>query len=75
MLGLLGLSAQKRKLRLGYALALVLVGCVFWQTGCAGSGSTPINMTTGTPAGSYAVTVMATSGAAQQTVSLTLIVQ
>jgi hypothetical protein len=75
VLGLLGLSAQKRKLRLGYPLALVLVGCVLWQTGCASSGSTPMNKTTGTPAGSYAVTVMATSGAAQQTVSLTLVVQ
>jgi hypothetical protein len=75
VLGLLGLGAQKRRLRLGYAVALLLVGCVLWQAGCASSGSTPINKTIGTPAGSYAVTVTATSGTAQQTASLTLIVQ
>jgi hypothetical protein len=75
VLGLLGLGAQKRKLRLGYAVALLLVGCALWQAGCAGSVSTPTNMTTGTPAGTYAVTVTATSGAAQQTASLTLVVQ
>jgi hypothetical protein len=72
--GFFGLGVPRRRLRLGYALTLLLVGCVLWEAGCAGS-STPISRITGTPAGTYSVTVTATAGAAQQTASLTLVVQ
>jgi hypothetical protein len=76
LLGLLGRAVPKRRLRLGYALAFLLVGCVLWQAGCASAESTPrVPTTLGTPAGAYAVTVTGTSGAAQQTVSVTLVVQ
>jgi hypothetical protein len=74
VLGLFGLAAPKRRLHLGYALAFLLVGCVLWQTGCAGTASrTPVT-SGGTPAGTYSVTVMGTSSA-QQTASVTLVVQ
>jgi hypothetical protein len=74
--GLLGWSVPKRRLRLGYAFAVLLAGCVLWQAGCASAGSSPqVTRTVGTPAGAYAVTVIGTSGTAQQTVSVTLIVQ
>jgi hypothetical protein len=76
VLGFLGLGVARRRLRLGYALALLLVGCVVWQAGCASAGSNvQAGSTMGTPAGAYAVTVTGTAGAAQQTVSLTLVVQ
>ena len=76
VLGLLGLGAQKRRLRLGYAVALLLVGCVLWQAGCASAGSSPRDPTTvGTPAGAYTVTVTGISGTVQQTASLQLVVQ
>jgi hypothetical protein len=76
LLGLLGRAVPKRRLRLGYALAFLLVGCVLWQAGCASAESAPrVPTTLGTPAGAYAVTVTGTSGAAQQTVSVTLVVQ
>jgi len=70
--GLLGLGVSKHKLRMGYALAFFLVGCALWQAGCTGNvGSTPA----GTPAGTYPVTVIGTSGSAQQTASVTLVVR
>jgi len=74
--GLLGLAFPRRRLRLGYALGLLLAGCVLWQSGCAGNVSGPPGGTTGgTPAGTYLVTVTGTSGSAQQTASVTLVVQ
>jgi hypothetical protein len=76
VLGRFGLGAPRRRLRLGYALTLLLLGCVWWQAGCASSGSsTTVSKTVGTPAGTYSVTVSAAAGAAQQTASLTLVVQ
>jgi hypothetical protein len=70
--GLLGLGVSKHKLRMGYALAFFLVGCALWQAVCTGNvGSTPA----GTPAGTYPVTVIGTSGSAQQTASVTLVVR
>jgi len=76
VIGLLGLAVPKRKLHLGYALALLLVGCVLWQAGCAGSvNTTPVGPTGGTPAGTYSVTVTGTSTSAQQTTSVTLVVR
>jgi hypothetical protein len=74
--GLLGLAVPRRKLRLGYALGLLLAGCVLWQSGCAGNVSgTTGGPTGGTPAGTYPVTVTGSAGTAQQTASVTLVVQ
>jgi hypothetical protein len=76
VLGLFGLAAPKRRLHLGYALTLLLVGCGLWQAGCAGNTSTtPIGKTGGTPAGTYSVTVTGTSSTQQQTASVMLVVQ
>jgi hypothetical protein len=67
---------EDQECRVGYALALLLVGCVLWQAGCASAGSSkPLSRTIGTPAGTYAVTVTATADAAEQTASVTLVVQ
>jgi hypothetical protein len=75
-LGLLGMGTSKRKLRVGYALAFLFVACALWQAGCTGNaGSTRVIMPTGTPAGTYPVTVIGTSGSAQQTASVTLVVR
>jgi YVTN family beta-propeller protein len=74
--GLLGLAVPRRRLRLGYALGLLLAGCVFWQSGCAGNVSSTTGGTTGgTPAGTFPVTVSGSAGTAQQTASVTLVVQ
>jgi hypothetical protein len=74
--GLFGLGAPRRRLRLGYALTLLLVACVLWQAGCAaGVSSTLSSKISGTPAGTYPLTVTATAGTAQQSASLTLVVQ
>jgi Bacterial Ig-like domain (group 3) len=74
--GLLGLAVPRRRLRLGYALGLLLAGCVLWQSGCAGNVSGTTGRTTGgTPAGTYPVTVTGSVGTAQQTASVTLVVQ
>jgi hypothetical protein len=76
LFGLLGLAAPRRRLRLGYALGLILAGCVLWQSGCAGNVSGTTGRTTGgTPAGTYPVTVTGSAGTAQQTASVTLVVQ
>jgi len=48
----------------------VLVGC-----GGGSSSSTPPPAQTGTPAGTYAITVTATSGSTNTTAALTLVVQ
>ena len=74
VLGFLVLAMPKRRMRLGYALGLLLVGGVLWQAGCGSSnsgGGTP----SGTPAGTYIITVTGTSGATLQTASVTLVVQ
>jgi hypothetical protein len=68
----LGLGVLKRRVRPGYALALLLAGCVLWQAGCTAkvSGGT----TGGTPTGSYVITVTGTSGTEHETASVTLVV-
>jgi hypothetical protein len=76
VLGISGLSVPRRRLRLGYSLAFVLVGCALWQAGCAGStSSVPVSTPVGTPAGSYTVTVAGAAGTEQETTSMTLVVK
>jgi hypothetical protein len=76
VLGILGLGVPRRRLRLSYALALLLISCALWQGGCGSSASSiPINTTSGTPAGTYTVTLTGTSGTTQQTTAVTLVVQ
>jgi hypothetical protein len=72
VLGLLGMGVSKRKLRVGYALAFLLAGCALWQAGCTGN---VVSAPVGTPAGTYSVTVIGSSGSAQQTASITLVVR
>ena len=68
--GIGGIS-RKRRVLLG-----LLVGCffglVFFQAGCSSKSS---SNTTGTPAGTYIVTVTATSGQATRNTNVTLVVQ
>jgi hypothetical protein len=47
---------------------------ILFQAGCGGSSTTPA-ATTGTPAGTYSVTVTGTSGSASRTTTLQLVVQ
>jgi hypothetical protein len=66
-----GLSRRRRWL---IAIALVAVlGGVTTQSGCSSSNNT--STTVGTPAGSYSITVNATSGSATRTTAVTLIVK
>jgi len=51
----------------------MLVALIAIQTACSHSSSTTIN--TGTPAGTYAITVAATSGTYSQTQQIQLVVQ
>jgi len=55
----------------------MLLGCFFalivFQMGCSSSSTT--NTTTGTPAGTYNLTMTATSGAATRTQQIVLVVQ
>jgi hypothetical protein len=67
-----GLS-RRRSFLLGLLLAVVL-GVVFLQAGC-GSSSNNTPTTNGTPAGTYTVTINATSGSATRTTAVTLVVQ
>lgn len=71
----LGTGSRKRKA----LMALLLIGffsLIFFQAGCGGKSST--TTVTGTPAGTYIVTVSATSGAssgAVRSTTVTLVVQ
>ena len=72
-----GLGAGSRKRKALMAVLLVgFFGLIFFQPGCGGKSST--TTVTGTPAGTYIVTVSATSGAsnaAVRTTTVTLVVQ
>jgi Domain of unknown function DUF11/Beta-propeller repeat len=76
-LALLGAGIGRRKSRRRRLLMTALLGCFFalvlFQMGC-GSSSTP-STTSGTPAGTYNLTVTATSGTASRTQQIVLIVQ
>jgi hypothetical protein len=67
-------SGKNRKgLRVGGLLFLAILMLIALQPACGGHSST--TTTTGTPAGTYTVTVSATSGTFSQTTPITLVVQ
>ena len=79
LLGGAGLGTQNRKKLLSFCIVfLVLSGCVF-QVACGGGGKTTTTTPTGnsgTPAGTYTVTVTGTAGSTQHTtLPVTLTVQ
>ena len=79
MFSTLGLGASRRKkLISGMLLVLAIGGCIF-LVACGGGSSTTTGGggggTSGTPSGTYTVTVTAKSGASTQTETFTLTVQ
>src|SRR5262249_50411909 len=69
----LGLGRKKMRLLMG-VLFCAMLGATLFQAGC-GSESSTVTPTGGTPAGTYPITVTATSGSATRTTSVTLVVQ
>ena len=71
----LGIGSRMRGKRrvLGGLALLALVTLILLQPACGGHSSS--TTTTGTPAGTYTITVTATSGTFSQTVPITLVVQ
>ena len=69
----LGGKYSRRQRLIGILLILLLVSLISIQPACSHSSSTTIN--SGTPAGTYAITVSATSGSFSQTKQITLVVQ
>jgi beta-propeller repeat-containing protein/uncharacterized protein DUF11 len=67
-----GFGRKKNRKRLGLMLGMVFAFAMFLP-GCGSTSS--ITTTTGTPAGTYAITVSATSGTAVRTTTVTLVVQ
>ena len=76
-LALLGAGIGGRKSRRRRVLMAALLGCFFalvlFQVGCGSSSTT--TTTSGTPAGTYNLTVTATSGSATRTQQIVLVVQ
>jgi hypothetical protein len=74
---LLGAGIGGRKSRRRRVLMTALLSCFFalvvFQLGCGSSSTT--STTTGTPAGTYNLTVTATSGSASRTQQIVLVVQ
>jgi len=66
-------SRLKRRRFLGGLFLLTLITLVLLQPACGGHSST--TTTTGTPAGTYTISVSATSGSFSQTTPITLVVQ
>jgi hypothetical protein len=64
--------SRKQRLLIG-TLFLVLFSLIAFQPGCSSTKS--VTTTTGTPAGTYVVTVSATSGSAVRNQTVTLVVQ
>jgi hypothetical protein len=70
--GLGGKTSRRRRLLMGLLLAALFAPIVFLP-GC--HGTAPVTTTTGTPAGTYPVTINAVSGGATRTTVVTLVVQ
>ena len=73
-LALIGAGAGRRRRWLIGVLVVAVLGFVVLQAGCGSSGP-GTSSTTGTPAGTYTVTLNATSGSATRSTAVTLIVQ
>jgi hypothetical protein len=68
-----GRRSLRRLIPIGaFALLLISAG---YLSGCAGSGFPKVGSNTGTPAGTYPITVTGTSGADTHSTTVTLIVQ
>lgn len=70
----LGSRERSRRWLFGVALLLAVLALLLLQPAC-GSSSTPPTPATGTPAGTYAITVSGSSGSASHTTTVTLVVQ
>src|SRR5262249_27898643 len=66
-------TTNGRKFRPGFVLATATVAAAIFLVSCS-RGGTVQNLNAGTPAGTYTLTVSATSGGATRTENLTLIV-
>jgi hypothetical protein len=65
----------RRQMRKAALVATTAMAIILGMTACGGSGSTPVVTHNGTPAGTYTLTISATSGGATRQLQLTLIVQ
>jgi hypothetical protein len=74
MLGLMLAGGTQRKRVPGYLLVLLALLLAI-QVACGGGGPPPPPPNPGTPPGTYNITVNATSGAIQRSMTVTLIVQ
>jgi CSLREA domain-containing protein len=78
--GLLGLvmvggTTRRKRVWQTVIMSMVVIAIVAGMAGCGGGHKLVPNPTTGTPAGTYTVTVTATSGTTSHTGTITLIVQ
>jgi YVTN family beta-propeller protein len=78
LLGTVGLATPKRRKLLSYGLVCLLAGSCLLQVACSGASSNGGGGgggSTGTPAGSYTITVTGAAGSTQHTATVTLTVQ
>jgi YVTN family beta-propeller protein len=74
LLGTVGLAAPKRRKLLSFALVCVLVGGCPLQTACGG-GNSGGGGSTGTPSGTYTITVTGTAGSTVHSTTVTITIQ
>jgi hypothetical protein len=73
-----GLAGEKRRKRLGYLFALLVIAACTLMAGCGSSGSSSSGSTAptgGTPAGTYTITITGIAGSTSHAASVTLTVQ
>jgi DNA-binding beta-propeller fold protein YncE len=76
LLGTVGLAPSKRRKLLSYCIVFLLVSGCLLQVACSGtSNSSGGGGTSGTPAGTYTITVTGAAGATQHAATVTLRVQ
>jgi hypothetical protein len=71
----LGWTSRKRRHGRALLLTLGVLALAAGLVSCGGGGSSPVNRTPGTPTGTFAVTVNATSGNTTHSSNITLTVQ